>query len=109
MMPGSDDYERASLLVEAVVPELIRESCRLRNEAPLNFVSLRSLVDGVGSGMLSRVEMNALWAPLTALPNHQGKCVFDEADDFIDSDMGIYQQRCLKLLSQLTRSGAATV
>jgi len=29
--------------------------------------------------------MNALRAPLTALPNHEGKGVFDEADDFIDS------------------------
>jgi len=64
----------------------IRESCQLRNEAPLNFVSLRPLVDGVGSGVLSRVEMNALRAPLTALPNHEGKCAFDEADDFIDSE-----------------------
>ncbi len=67
------------------MPELIRESYQLRNEAPLNFVSLRSLVDGIGSGVLSRVEMNALQAPLTAPPNREDKCAFDEADDFIDS------------------------
>jgi hypothetical protein len=73
-------------LVVADVLKLIRESCQLRNEAPLNFVSLRSLVDGVGWGALSRVEMNALRAPLTALPNREDKCVLDEADDFIDSD-----------------------
>jgi len=85
MMPGSDDYE-SEPLVEVAVPELVRESSQLRNEAPLNFVSLRSLVDGVGSGALSRVEMNALRAPLTALPSREDKCVFDEADDFIDSD-----------------------
>jgi len=64
---GSDDYESEPLVV-AVVLELIRESSQLRNEAPLNCVSLRSLVDGVGSGGLSRVEMNAPRAPLTALP-----------------------------------------
>ena len=70
----------------AAVLELIRESSQLRNEASLNFVSLRSLVDGVGWGVLSRVEMNALRAPLTALPSREDKCVLDEADDFIDSD-----------------------
>ena len=68
------------------MPELIRESCQLRNEAPLNFVSLRSLAHCVGSGVLSRVQMNALRAPLTALPNPDGSVSFDEADDFIDSD-----------------------
>ena len=71
-------------MVEAVVLELIRESCQPRNEAPLNFVSLRPVVDGVGSGALSRVEMNALRAPLTSLPNREDKCAFDEADDFIE-------------------------
>ena len=76
----------------AAVLELIRETCQIRNEASLNFVSLRSLVDGVGSGALSRVEMNALRAPLTALLNQEGKCVFDEADDFTDSVMAIFQQ-----------------
>jgi hypothetical protein len=83
-VPGSDDYESEPLVVAAVL-ELIRESSQLRNEAPLDFVSLRSLVDGVGWGALSRVEMNALRAPLTALPNREDKCVLDEADDFIDS------------------------
>ena len=84
-MPGSDDYESEPLVVAAVL-ELIRESSQLRNEAPLNFGSLRSLVHGVGSGVLSRVEMNALQAPLTALLRRVHKCVLDEADDFIDSD-----------------------
>jgi len=88
---GSDDYKSEPLVVAAVL-KLIRESTPLRNEAPLNFVSLRSRVDGVGSGVLSRVEMNALRAPLTALPNHEDKCAFDEADDFIDSEMAIFRQ-----------------
>ena len=70
----------------AVVRELSRESPLLRNEAALNFVSLRSLVDGVGWEALSRVEINALRAPLTALPSREDKCVLDEADDFIDSE-----------------------
>ena len=76
----------------AVVLQLIGESSPLRNEASLNFVSLRSLVHGVGWGALSRVEMNALQAPLTALPSREDKCVFDEADDFIDSDKPFLQQ-----------------
>ena len=99
MMPGSDDYE-SEPLVEVAVPELVRESSQLRNEAPLNFVSLRSLVDGVGSGALSRVEMNALRAPLTALPSREDKCVFDEADDFIDSDKAINEmvRRAINLM-----------
>ena len=84
MMPGSDDYE-SEPLVEVAVLEFKRERHPLRNEASLNFVSLRSPVDGVGSGALSMVEMNALRAPLTALPSREGKCLFDEADDFIDS------------------------
>ena len=91
MMPGSDDYE-SEPLVEVAVLELIRESCQLRNEAPLNFVALRSPVDGVGSGVLSRVEMNALRAPLTALPSREDNYVFDETDDFIDSEMAIFRQ-----------------
>ena len=45
---------------------------QLRNEAQLNFVSLRSLFHYGGSGGLSRVEMNALRAPLTALPTRGG-------------------------------------
>ena len=79
----------------AVVLELIRESCQLGNEAALNFVSLRSLVDGVGSGALSRVEMNALRAPLTALPSREDKYVLDEADDFIDSDKASIRTKAL--------------
>jgi hypothetical protein len=79
-------------LVVAVVLQLIGESSPLRNEASLNFVSLRSLADAVGWGALSRVEMNALRAPLTALPSCEDKCVLDEADDFIDSEMAIYRQ-----------------
>ena len=82
-MAGSDDYESEPLVV-AVVRELIRESGQLRNEAPLNFVTLRSLVDDLDWGALSRVEMNALRAPLTTLPSREDKCVLDEADDFID-------------------------
>jgi hypothetical protein len=85
MMPGSDDYESEPLVV-AVVLELIGEGFQPRNEAPLNFVSLRSLVDGVGWEALSRVEMNALRAPLTALPSREDKYVLNEADDFIDSE-----------------------
>ena len=91
MMPGSDDYE-SEPLVEVAVLELIRESCQLRNEAPLNFVALRSPVDGVGSGVLSRVEMNALRAPLTALPSREDNYVFDEADDFIEVKWGFFNK-----------------
>ena len=83
---GSDDYESEPWVV-AVVLELSTESWQLRNEAPLNFVSLRSLVDGVASRALSRVEMNALRAPLTALLSREHKCVLDEADEFIDSEI----------------------
>ena len=88
-MPGSDDYESEPLVV-AVVLKLFEERLPLRNEAPLNFVSLRSSVDDVDWGRLSRVEMNALRAPLTALPSQEDKCVFDEADDFIDSVKPIF-------------------
>ena len=42
---------------------------------------------GVGSESLSRVEMNALRAPLTALPNLlRARVCLTEADDFIDGD-----------------------
>jgi hypothetical protein len=67
------------------------------NEASLNFVSLRSLCDFLGRGGLSRVKMNALRAPLTALPVCGESCVhfsilsvfflvllLDRADAFID-------------------------
>jgi hypothetical protein len=43
------------------------ELCLLRNEASLNFVSLRSQLDSVGRRGPSRIKMNALRAPLTAL------------------------------------------
>jgi len=60
---------------------------QLRNEASLNFVSLRSLFHYVGRLGLSRVEMNALRAPLTALSVPQERCryfLLDSADAFID-------------------------
>jgi hypothetical protein len=63
------------------------EPCPLGDEASLKFVSLRSEVDSVGRGGPSRVKMNALRAPLTALPVSNGrKVVFslDSADAFID-------------------------
>ena len=44
-----------------------KETCHLRNEASLNFVSLRSHIDSVGRRGPSRIKMNALRAPLTAL------------------------------------------
>jgi hypothetical protein len=114
-MVGSDrtnpkGYERA--LVEAIVQEsgwkkstvlpfaacvYIQkaagdESERVRstllwNEAQLHFVSLRSWAHCGGRGGLSRVEMNALRAPLTALPAQPETCVsfsVDTADAFID-------------------------
>jgi Calcium binding len=67
----------------------------LRNEAQLHFVSLRSPLDyGHGEG-LSRVEMNALRAPLTAPPQCQRGlvCLFllDKADAFIDGLLGVYE------------------
>ncbi len=43
------------------------EECHLRNEASLNFVSLRSHLDSVGRRGPSRIKMNALRAPLTTL------------------------------------------
>src|SRR5947209_14529975 len=47
------------------------------NEASLNFVSLRSLCNFVGRLGPSRVKINALRAPLTALPVRGGcVCVF---------------------------------
>jgi hypothetical protein len=63
------------------------EECHLRNEASLNFVSLRSHVDSVGRRGPSRIKMNALRAPLTALYVSNGReIVFsvDSADAFID-------------------------
>ena len=61
---------------------------QLRNEASLNFVSLRSEVHYVARRGLSRVEMNALQAPLTALSARLRRSVviflLDKADAFID-------------------------
>ena len=61
---------------------------QLWNEASLNFVSLRSLRSIVKDReILSRVQMNALRAPLTVFPDLKGDvCKFslDRADDFID-------------------------
>ena len=47
-----------------------------RNEAQLHFVSLRSQSHYGARGELSRVEMHALRAPLTALPVPKGSVVF---------------------------------
>src|SRR5215468_10299892 len=58
-----------------------------RNEAQLNCVSLRSRFDGVARRGLSRVEMNALRAPLTALSAPREECFhfsIDNTDVVID-------------------------
>jgi len=63
------------------------EERHLRNKASLNFVSLRSHVDSVGRRGPSRIKMNALRAPLTALSVSSGGTSFfsvDSADAFID-------------------------
>ena len=63
------------------------ESCPLGNEASLKFVSLRSQVDAEGRGAPSRVKMNALRAPLTALHvsmREYSSFSLDSADAFID-------------------------
>ena len=58
-----------------------KKSELLGNEASLNFVSHRSLFDCVGRLRLSRVKMNALWAPLTSLTVRRRRtCVFRLAD-----------------------------
>jgi len=62
------------------------ESCPLGNEASLKFVSLRSQVDSVGRGGPSRVKMNALRAPLTALRvsmREYSSFSLDSADDAV--------------------------
>jgi hypothetical protein len=64
-----------------------RETELLRNEASLNFVSLRSHFNSVRRRGMSRVEMNALRAPLTSLyVAAEMEIVFslDTADAFID-------------------------
>jgi len=60
-------------------------SARERSFAELRFASFPLPLWGLGG--LSRIEMNALRAPLTALPTQRKKCVYfllDMADDFID-------------------------
>ena len=47
----------------------------LRNEVQLYLVSLRSPLDYGHGEELSRVTMNALRAPLTALPMANGTCL----------------------------------
>jgi hypothetical protein len=62
----------------------------LGNEASLNFVSLRSHFNSVGRRGLSRVEMNALRAPLTTLYVSAEMEIFfslDTADAFIEADL----------------------
>ena len=70
-----------------VLRENAKKLCLLRNEASLNFVSLRSHVDSVRRRGPSRIKMNALRAPLTALyvSSGWGSLFFlDSADAFID-------------------------
>src|SRR5215467_8898304 len=85
-VPSPHDYERAS--GRGGCATLPRRSASW-NEAPRNFISLRSSFHYVGWEGLSRVEMNAQkWARLTAPLNPKGRSVFhfsiDMADDFID-------------------------
>ena len=64
-----------------------KKLCLLWNEASLNFVSLRSHIDSVGRRGPSRIKMNALRAPLTALYVSDGResaFSLDSADAFID-------------------------
>jgi hypothetical protein len=66
-------------------PERVKSE-QLRNEASLNCASLRSRVHYVARRSLSRVEMNALRAPLTALSALEEECchfLLDTADAFI--------------------------
>jgi hypothetical protein len=68
----------------------------LGNEASLNFVSLRSHFNSVGRRGLSRVEMNALRAPLTTLYVSAEMEIFfslDTADAFIDGRLPNSDQR----------------
>lgn len=64
-----------------------KKLCLLWNEASLNFVLLRSHIDSVGRRGPSRIKMNALRAPLTALYVSDGREIafsLDSADAFID-------------------------
>jgi len=85
------------------------ESCPLGNEASLKLVSLRSQVDSVGRGVPSRVKMNALRAPLTALhvsTREHSSFPLDSADAFID--MRLIDLKVKNSLSQVVRDQAAT-
>ena len=67
-------------------PEKVKNE-QLRNEASLNCASLRSRVHYVARRGLTRVEMNALRAPLTAISAPREDCrhfLLDRADAFID-------------------------
>src|SRR6516164_4792084 len=71
-------------------PEKVKNE-QLRNEASLNCASLRSRVHYVARRGLSRVEMNALRAPLTALSAPREDCrhfLLDRADAFIEASYG---------------------
>jgi hypothetical protein len=112
-VPSPDDYERA--LVEVAVRQFReraregflfavppgdvasglgeeaskKQNLQPRNEAPLNFVSLRSSLHDVGLEGLSRVEMNAQRTGALDSPSQpKGRSVLhfslDTADDFID-------------------------
>ena len=77
-IPGDESWSEAA-----------KESC-LRNEAQLYRVSLRSRFDCVARRGLSRVKMNALRAPLTALSAREEKCrhfLLDNADVVIDGSL----------------------
>jgi hypothetical protein len=68
------------------VPQFSRESRQLGNEAPLNFVPLRSRGPfyWFGSAVKGRDKRPA--GALDSSPEPRGICVLDEADDFIDVD-----------------------
>jgi len=71
-----------------VFQENRKRLCPPRNEASLNFVSLRSHVDSEGRRGPSRIKMNALRAPLTVLyVTDRRKVAFslDSADAFIEA------------------------
>src|SRR5215469_11789173 len=76
---------------------------QLRNEASLNCASLRSRVHYVARRGLSRVEMNALRSPWTALSAPVGKCchfLLDTADAYIDGQLSRKYTQNVGRLSQ---------
>ena len=92
-------------------PEKVKNE-QLRNEASLNCASLRSRVHYVARRGLSRVEMNALRAPLTALSAPREDCrhfLLDGADAFIDGQLSLStaQNRSMmrSLVDKQTRTG----